>query len=67
MTEVSRDPVRSGLSLHRVAHIQQNFEIQLLATISKIELCHLSIVSSGTSPIERFTVHLFKIRQNTIA
>ena len=57
----------SGLALHRVAHVQQNFEIQLLATICKIELRHLSIVSRGACTIEGFTVHLFKIRQNTIA
>lgn len=51
--------------LRRVSHVQQNLEVQLLATIGKIQRGHLRRIASFLGALEGFAVHLFQIGQDS--
>ncbi len=53
-------------TLHRVAHVEQNFKVQLFATIREIERSHLGRIAGLLGAVERFAIHLFEIGQDPL-
>ena len=51
----------------RVAHVEQNLEVQLLAAIAEVERRHLRVVAAGLGSIERLFVHLVEVGENAFA
>ncbi|MFN9907218.1 MAG: hypothetical protein ACK56F_14045, partial [bacterium] len=47
--------------LHRVAHVEQDLEIQLLATIREVERGHLGRVTRLLGAVKGLAVHLFQV------
>jgi hypothetical protein len=53
--------------LQCVADIQENFEIQLLSTIGKVERSHLGLIAGGFGALKSFAVHLIEVRKDAVA
>lgn len=51
---------------HGVAHIEEDLEVQLLATIGEIERRHLRRITRRLGTLEGFAVHLFKVAQDPL-
>src|SRR6185437_14857489 len=66
--ERERDQRRAhSATLHRVANVQQNLEVQLLAPIGEIERRHLRLILRRLGTLERLAVHLVEVGQDAIA
>src|ERR1019366_228897 len=54
-------------ALDRVADVEQDLEVQLLAAIGEVERRHLRVVAGCLGALERLAVHLIEVGENAIA
>ena len=54
-------------TLHRVTHVEQDLEVELLSAVGEVERGHLGLIAGRLGTLERLAVHLVEVRQDTIA
>jgi hypothetical protein len=59
-------PTDRSPSLYRIANIQQNLEVQLLAPVGEVEGSHLAVVASGLCALEGLAVHVVEVGEDAI-
>src|SRR5688572_9095675 len=55
----------SVVPLDCIPHVQQDLEIELLASIGKIERYHLRVVASGLGALEGLAIHVVEVGEDS--